>query len=186
MFRRRKSCQINFTATFAIYADPKSGIDTSAAASNIQKSIEGAWHGDFKKDGVRYSVFTSVTVSVVDSKAAGVASGAQNVIQLLNGPVNSNGRDSFTHNTSVRGQDAGEWNANNLSRDSAHEFTHALGVGDRVGSMNRQLSNTDPNNRFDTSRAQKDDLRWGTQEVTGRGTPAEATVGVPGSPQDFK
>ena len=86
------TCRVTITATIAIYAAKGSGIDAGQlddAAATITKSIDKAWSGSFEKDGVAYNVTTDVAVSVVTSQSAGEASGAQNVIGLSNGPVDS-------------------------------------------------------------------------------------------------
>jgi RHS repeat-associated protein len=186
-----KSCNIQITASIAIYADPKSRIDTAAAAKTIKGNIEAAWKGDFKgDDGIKYTVSTHVDVQVVDNKAAGEASGAQNVIELVKGSSNASANEDSTikQNVANPGQDLGTWNIYHLDRDVAHEFTHILGVWDRntQSPQDRILSNTFWNLRPNRYVAKPTDLRLGIQEVTGSNSPNEATVGVPDHASGWK
>ena len=130
-------CQINITASFAIYAAPGSNLtqdQLAAAADTIKNSIESTWKGSFTdKDGVTYTVSTKVDVSVVGSEAEGIKTGAQNVIGISNGAVSQYGKviaDSITNRRSFAqtGPDTGIWNIEHLTTGAAHEFTHLMGV----------------------------------------------------------
>jgi RHS repeat-associated protein len=166
-------CQVNIQASVAIYAAPGSNLDQqqlNAAANTITNSIQGAWSGQFQQDGVTYNVNTSVNVQVVSDEAAGMQSGAQNVIGLTNGNAGRNA-DSFVNPRSFfgaisgSGPDTGTWNINNLGNGiAAHEFTHLLGVENKLGQV---LSNTNIlNDPAIPHNATPNDLRWGVREAT--------------------
>ena len=136
------TCNVNVSASIEIYAAPGSGITNdqlTQAATAMQNSIDKAWTGSFTQDGVTYNVSTQVTVSVADSKDAAMSSGAQNVYGMTNGPPR-HGEDAHTNPRSpLGGPDTGEIDIKNAGGDSAHEFTHLLGVNDHTGTV---LSNT--------------------------------------------
>ena len=130
------ACNVNVSATIAIYAAPGSGLtqeQLNGAATTIQSEIQNAWSGSFTQDGVTYNVSTQVSVSVVGSEADAMKSGAQNVIGLSNGPISAS--TSSAVDPSVRhlgvGPDTGVWNYQNLVGDAPHEFSHLLGMQDR-------------------------------------------------------
>jgi len=161
-------CTTTVTATIAIYAAPNSGItqdQMNSAASTITSSIDKAWSGSYTNDaGVTFTVKTDVSVSVVSDQAAGEKSGAQNVIGLQNGSVNSkdNANAGLGHNV---GQDEGTWNINTLGRTAPHEFTHLMGVDDH-GDFNLLLSNTNPLRRPMPLHATSQDFGWALKETS--------------------
>jgi RHS repeat-associated protein len=169
------TCNVSISASIAIYAVPGSDLSQAqlkTAASTIQNTIQNAWSGSFQQDGVTYNVSTNVSVQVAGSESAASKTGAQNVIGLMDGPVDSaNNHDSMVSPRNTLGsilseQDTGVWNYNSLGGDTnqaAHEFAHLLGVGDKPGSV---LSNTSPDGR--PRQATAADLGWGIQEATGQ------------------
>jgi RHS repeat-associated protein len=172
------SCNVNISASIAIYAVPGSGLSSDQmndAASTIKNSIESTWSGNFDKDGVSYSVSTSISVQVAGSAADASGTGAQNVIGLTNGAasLNPNGpshSDDLTGppnslRTFLRGQDTGIWDYQTLGGDlngAAHEFTHMLGDADHNGCLcvsNSTLWHT-------PQKATGEDFGWGLLEAT--------------------
>ncbi len=141
---KHKTGTVTIKASIAIYAANGSKLsqkDLERAKSDIKKSIEGAWSGTVKKDGITYTVTTQVDVQVQGSENDAMNSGAQNVIGITNGPVSSDA-DSETGGH-LWGPDTGQWNIHNLTQASQHEFGHLLGVDDHDGSylMNTNLLN---------------------------------------------
>lgn len=170
--QNQTTCNVNISASVAIYATAGSNLtqqQMNAAAGTIQNSIQGAWTGQFQQDGVTYNVATNVNVQVVGSEAAGMQSGAQNVIGLSNGNASPTA-DSYVNPRSAfgaitgSGPDTGVWNINNLGNGvAAHEFTHLLGTYDKPGMV---LSNTMLlNNPAIPHQATTSDYRWGVQEA---------------------
>ena len=162
------TCNVNISASIAIYAAPGSNItqdQLNQAATAMQSSIENAWTGSFTQDGVTYNVSTQVTVSVADSKDEAMSSGAQNVYGMTDGPPRQ-GEDAHTNPRSpLGGPDTGEIDIKNASGDSAHEFTHLLGVNDHTGTV---LSNTNGPDQPGDLKATARDFQWGIKEVTTR------------------
>ncbi len=160
------TCNVNVSASIEIYAAPGSGITNdqlTQAATAMQNSIDKAWTGSFTQDGVTYNVSTQVTVSVADSKDAAMSSGAQNVYGMTNGPPR-HGEDAHTNPRSpLGGPDTGEIDIKNAGGDSAHEFTHLLGVNDHTGTV---LSNTYGPDQPRDLKATAQDFQWGIKEVT--------------------
>jgi RHS repeat-associated protein len=159
------TCNTTITASIAIYKADSSISDKSMdkAASTIEKAIDKAWSGTFKDDnGVTYNVTTQVSVSVQSDQDFAEKSGAQNVVGLTNGPVDSAGHNGLTGPGNMAGQDKGTWNIKTLSSDNtaAHEFTHLLGVDDRY--KGSYLSNTYDSQ--EPSKATRSDFMWGIQE----------------------
>jgi RHS repeat-associated protein len=84
------TCNVNISASIAIYATPGSGItqdQLNAAAATMQSSIQNAWSGSFDQNGVTHNVSTQVSVSVATSAGAAMSSGVQNVIGMTDGPI---------------------------------------------------------------------------------------------------
>jgi RHS repeat-associated protein len=166
----RTSCTVNISASFSIYATNGSGISKdqlNAAATSMKSSIEGAWSGSFSQGSVDYTVSTHVTVSVASSEDAAKSSGAQNVVEMTNGPQHLTAAGLFTggytNPKASAGQrfDSGIMDINNVDNYAKHEFTHFLGVNDKPGAV---LSNTNPGER--PARATGQDLRMGVSPVT--------------------
>jgi RHS repeat-associated protein len=166
------TCNVNVSASFAIYAQSGSGLSQdqmNSAASTLQSSIQNAWSGSFTQDGVSYNVSTSVSVSVVGSESDAMKSGAQNVIGISNGNASATA-DSYVQAKGMGaalfgGPDKGVWNINNLGATAAHEFTHLLGVDDRTSGP--VLSNTNMlNDPSVPHHATNSDFQWGLQEMT--------------------
>lgn len=166
------SCNVSISASIAIYAVPGSGLSKDQlndAASTIKSSIEGTWNGSFDKDGVSYTVSSSISVQVADSASGASSTGAQNVIGLKNGSASSSADDLTgppnSLGTFLRGQDTGIWNFQTLGGDlngAAHEFTHMLGDADHNGCMcvsNSTLWHT-------PQKATAEDFGWGLLEAT--------------------
>lgn len=164
-------CNVNISASIAIYADPGSVITQAqleAAAAAMESSIEGAWTGSFEQDGITYNVTTDVSVSVYGSESAAMNSGAQNVIGMTSDALQlPDGRvaGAYVNPKSLGGwltggPDTGKMDINHVSNYSKHEFTHLLGVGDKPGAV---LSNTQPGMRPGSATSQ--DFRWGLREA---------------------
>jgi hypothetical protein len=168
------SCNVNISASIAIYATSGSGLtsaDLNSAASTIKNSIQTAWSGSFSQDGVSYNVSTDVSVSVASSQSGAMKSGAQNVIGISNGDAIPGVADSYVNPRSLGaaitgGPDTGIWNFNNLGTGvAAHEFTHLLGVDDRTSGA--VLSNTNYLNDPSIPHvATPSELLWGVKEAT--------------------
>jgi hypothetical protein len=168
------TCNVNISATIAIYAQQGSGItqnQLSQAATDMKNSIQNAWTGSFTQDGVTYNVTTQVSVSVATSQNAAMSSGAQNVIGMTNGPITmQNGQQAgaFVNPKSFVGMltgapDTGLMDINHVDNYAKHEFTHLLGTNDKPGAV---LSNTDPQQR--PLGATSQDYGWGIREaITG-------------------
>lgn len=167
------TCNVNVSASIAIYAQPGSGITNdqlNQAAGTIKNSIQNAWTGSFNQDGVTYNVTTQVTVSVAASQDAAMSSGAQNVIGMTNGPIQmSNGQMAGAY-VNAKGSlwgaltgapDTGLMDINHADNYAKHEFTHMLGTGDKPGAV---LSNTDP--AWRPFSATSPDYGWGIREAT--------------------
>ena len=167
------TCNVNISASIAIYAVPGSGLtqdQLNSAASTIKDSIQSAWSGSVTQDGVTYNVSTQVSVQVTGSQADATKSGAQNVVGLSNGPADAAHKANAltgpgtSFGNVIRGQDVGVWNYNTLGTNAlntaAHEFTHLLGVDDKPGYV---LSNTDP--AWEPHHATPSDLGWGIREA---------------------
>lgn len=167
------TCNVNISATIAIYGDQNSGItkdQLNAAAIAMKNSIEGAWSGSFSQDGVSYNVSTEVSASAADSERAAMNSGAQSVIGMTNGPpiTMSDGSSlgAYVDEKSIGtwltgGPNTGMMDINSVDNYAKHEFTHMLGVGDKRGAV---LSDSWPQMRPD--RATSQDLNWGVEEAT--------------------
>jgi hypothetical protein len=167
------TCNVNISATIAIYGDQDSGItkdQLKTAATAMTNSIEVAWSGSFTQDGISYNVSTQVSVSAADSESAAMNSGAQNVIGMTNGPPITM-PDGSLLGAYLDAKSIGDWltggpntgmmdirGADNYAK---HEFTHMLGVGDKGGAV---LSASWPQMRPD--RATSQDLGWGVKEAT--------------------
>ena len=151
-----KTCQVSIQASIAVYANAGANLDQAAlnaAAEAIQNSIQAEWTGAFQENGFTYNVNTQVQVQAFGSEQAALKSGAGNVIALANGDAIPGRADSYVNPRSLlsaitgSGPDTGTWNINSIAQGvAAHEFTHLLGVGDKLGAV---LSNTnilnDPN-----------------------------------------
>jgi len=164
----KTTCNVTVTASIAIYAVPGSGItqdQMNNAAASIQSQIDAAWSGSFSSGGVTYNVSTNVSVEVSDSQSDAMNSGAQNVIAMKNGAVDSSTDSEVDFHKSGQKIDTGMWNINSLSQGVAiHEFTHLLGVGDR--SSGQDVSNTffawSP---LSPPHASSNDFRWALRDT---------------------
>ena len=167
------TCNVTVSASIAIYSANGANLtqdQLNAAASTIQSSIQDAWSGSFTQDGVTYNVSTQISVSVAGSESDAMKSGAQNVIGLSNGPADpGNNANSYVNPrllsplAGIAGKDTGVWNINTVGQDSAHEFTHLLGVSDKPGAV---LSNTNIlNDPTIPHTATSSDFRWGIREA---------------------
>lgn len=159
-----KTCQVNVTATIAIYAQDSSITQKQmdAAAAKMTSDINSAWSGTYTDNGVTYNVSTSVSVSVVSNENAGVKSGAQNVVGIaLNAPNNEIGANTRG------GPDRGVLNLTDVMNTpvASHEFTHVLGVDDKKG---RNLSNSSmiDGGWTTTGKATQQDFRWALNPTT--------------------
>jgi RHS repeat-associated protein len=180
------TCNVNISASITVYATSGSNLtqdQLNAAASQIQSSIQNAWSGSFTQDGVTYNVSTQISVSVAGSESDAMKSGAQNVIGLSNGPADpANNANSYVNPrllspiAGLTGKDTGVWNINTVGEDSAHEFTHLLGVGDRYSGA--VLSNTNIlNDPAVPHSATAADFRWGIREAINSVNQSRAMIG---------
>jgi len=168
----KTTCNVSITASIAIYANPGSNIsqeELNKAATDMKKSIDGAWTGSFTQDGVTYNVTTQVQVSTAANAQAAMSSGAQNVIGMTPGPITlEDGRvvGAFVNMKSLGAKltgaaDTGLMDIHNVDNYAKHEFTHLLGTENKGGAV---LSNTDPAWRPFSATSQ--DYGWGIQEAT--------------------
>ena len=138
---KNKTGTITITASVAIWTQENNGLtqdDLKDAAFFIEKDIEEAWSGTYMQDGITYTVTTDVQVQIAGSEDAAVKSGAQNAIEISNGPASSSA-DSYVNRASLTGgPDTGRWNLGKGVNDKGiiggvakHEFTHLLGVDNR-------------------------------------------------------
>jgi len=133
---KHKTGTIKIKASIAIYAGSGTKIsqkDLERAKGEIKKSIEGAWSGTVKKDGITFTVTTQVDVQVASSQEAATNSGAQNVIEMVNGPfMTPQGQAIGEVEGHLWGPDTGKFDIGSLGTNMPqHEFGHLLGVGDR-------------------------------------------------------
>jgi RHS repeat-associated protein len=133
------TCQVNVTASIAIYAVNGTTADQlKQAQSAITSQIDQAWSGSFTQNGTTYNVTTNVTVQIVGSENAGAQSGAQNVIGIdASGTANNH----VDPNNVGRSFDKGIWDFSSVTSGqlAPHEFSHILGLDDNHGDV---LSNS--------------------------------------------
>jgi hypothetical protein len=171
--QNQTTCNVNISATIAIYGNSGSELtqdQLNAAATTIQKSIDNAWTGSFQdQGGVTYNVTTQVSVSVYDNRDAAMASGAQNVVGMANGPVKGPNGEAWGGDIDTKtlghflagGPDVGQMSINNLASTAMHEFTHMLGTDDKQ----EGVSVSEAKKRTAT-RATASDFGFGIQEFT--------------------
>jgi RHS repeat-associated protein len=139
-----KTGTVKIEATIAIYAMPGSNVtpeQMGQAYVDITNSIEKAWSGTYKQNGISFTVETDVSVTIVSDEQTGRDLGYQNVIGVWNGPIAHNADSVVMPGPIFGGPDTGQWNINNLADGvAAHEFAHLLGVDDRTSGS--YLSNT--------------------------------------------
>jgi RHS repeat-associated protein len=192
------TCNVNVSASIAVYSASGANLSQpqlTAAAAQIQSSIQNAWTGSFTtQDGVTYNVTTQISVSVAGSEADAMKSGAQNVIAINDNGVNTTGPNR--NNFYVSGTDRGSWDFNDVMNGhfAAHEFTHLLGVDDK-GGPNLSNSSSVEGHWWKSAHATTQDFRWAiggeldrlrAGTIVGRGpvvvppaNPASTTVGAP-------
>ncbi|MFN0110746.1 MAG: RHS repeat domain-containing protein [Blastocatellia bacterium] len=135
----KKRGTIKVVASVAIWTkDKKISKEAIANASaDIKASIESGWQGQFVKDGITYDVTVEITVKAHTSEQAATDSGAQNVIEIVNGDIDSDGTISNAGSGPFfASYDVGKWNMKEArNRTSPHEFGHLMGVGhgDNIG-----------------------------------------------------
>ncbi|MEK6322106.1 MAG: RHS repeat-associated core domain-containing protein [Acidobacteriota bacterium] len=136
----KKTGTITITASIAIYSQGNSNFtqqQLNQAAAAIQSSIQSAWSGTYKQDGITYTVGTKIDVQVYGSENDATKSGAQNVIGISKIDAKPGEASSFVDARGLlsRGSapDTGVWRFSRIVQGgvAAHEFTHLLGVDDR-------------------------------------------------------
>jgi RHS repeat-associated protein len=139
---KNKKGTITITASIAIYASDKlksTGVyNLGVAAKSIKSGIQETWSGEFKRDGITYTVKTEVNVQIADDKQGAINTGAQNVIEIagvneISTPgegmlVGLSGRDPANRDAPY---DFGRWIPAINGTDVGHEWGHLLGIGDR-------------------------------------------------------
>ncbi|MGH9763046.1 MAG: RHS repeat-associated core domain-containing protein, partial [Blastocatellia bacterium] len=136
---------ITVHATIALWSDDPSVSqeDLQAASASYKKQIESAWTGTFTKDGITYTVTTTVDVQVYDNKKDAINSGAQNVVDAVRGASADRTRAFWVSaGLGYQGADSGVWNFN--TRNAGHEFGHLLGV-DEHNSPSHNVLNSSSN-----------------------------------------
>lgn len=154
---KNKMGTITIDASIALYTNDQS-ISADAlkkAGQEYKNNIETAWSGTVVKDGITYTVTTTVTVNVYGSEGAAEKSGAQNVIGVV-----PSGSDTFIKPAAIfGGPDRGQMEIDGGKRGlAAHEFTHLLGVDDRYSGA--YLSNTYEQQRSPDTKATASDYNW--------------------------
>jgi len=141
----KKTGTITITASIAIYSQGNANLtqkQLNQAAAAIQGSIEGAWSGTYKQDGITYSVTTKVDVQVYGNENDATKSGAQNVIGISKNDALPGTATSFVNHrgffSSSSAPDTGVWRFSRIVQAgvAAHEFAHLLGVNDRYNGGN--------------------------------------------------
>ena len=136
---KNKRGTITVTASIAIFTKDKniSQEALAKASGDIKSSIEKSWKGQYEQNGIKFDVSVEVNVTVAGSESEANGSGAQNVIELTDGPADSSHKaDSVVPlHPLLGGADSGKWNINNLARDAGHEFGHLMGSGDHEGKV---------------------------------------------------
>jgi len=154
---KNKTGTITIYASIALYTNDSSisSDDLNKAGQEYKDNIETAWSGTFVKDGVTYTVNTTVDVNVYGSQKEAKNSGAQNVLEVV-----PHGGDTFVKPASVfGGPDRGQIEIDGGKRGlAAHEFTHLLGVDDRYSGA--YLSNTYEGQRSRGMKATASDYEW--------------------------
>jgi RHS repeat-associated protein len=167
---KNKTGVITVTATIAVWSKDKAvgEGDLAQAASDIQKNINDTWKGSFVKDGITYTVQTTVTVTVYANEKDAKKSGDQNVIELMRGSPDGGKSSALSGSHSFwTGKDSGQWNINKIGTGSgkspsmpAHEFGHLLGIDDKQGKV---MMNTDPSKRHSVLTAADFDAGFGSE-----------------------
>jgi RHS repeat-associated protein len=146
---KNKSGVITITASIAIYSagsDSLTEDQLKQAAAAIKSSIESSWSGQFEKDGITYTVNTSIDVQVFGGKGDATKSGAQNVIGIGSGDSipgkaisHVDERGLFTRDSAP---DTGTWRLDRVlgGGQAAHEFTHLLGGDNTTNRANVSFS----------------------------------------------
>ena len=157
-------CTVNITASITIYAVPGSGItqdQLKSAASTIQSSIRAVWgSGSFQQNGVTFNVSVQATVSVAEPDAA-MNSKTQNVIELPKWSYWKHLHGPHWGNLYFSGCDRGTWDFDDIMAGNTvtHEFTHLLGVDDKLGRVLSNSSSVD-GGWFTKAHAGAQDYQW--------------------------
>ncbi len=153
-----KTCQVNVSATVAIYAvNGTSNAQLQQAQAAITEQVQNAWNGSFAQDGVTYNVSTTVNVSIVGSEEAAFKSGAQNAIGI---DASGNAQNHLDAGPRGSGQDRGVWDFSSITSGqlAPHEFSHVVGLDDNHGN---NLSNAfSPASMGRQPHATSQDLQW--------------------------
>ena len=124
---------ITIKATVGVWTGDSKNISSAAlskAGADLKSSIEKGWNGQFVQDGITYTVTAEITVNTYSDENAAINSGAQNVIEMVNGDVGPNTLGQAGRGGLISSYDAGRINiAYAGSRTAAHEFEHLLGIG---------------------------------------------------------
>ncbi len=166
---KNKRGKITITASIAIYASDKlksKGYNDKAlgvASKGIKSGIEKSWSGEFKRDGITYTVETTVDVQLANDKQGAISTGAQNVVEIVGVDeistrfaVGETGRDPANRDASY---DFGRWTAGINSTGAGHEFGHFLGVNDRSAGNFLMMNNPIPSQDV-VSGATQSDYEW--------------------------
>ncbi len=133
------------------------------AAADIKTNIEAAWKGVVDKDGIEYTVSTTVDVDVYSGEGSASEHGADNILEMRVGNVTPTAGSLAGSGGFFTGNDVGIWNINRMNTTTpAHEFGHLLGVGNKDGFVHM---NTEPTLRHPTMTAEDFDFAFGG-EVT--------------------
>jgi len=141
---KNKTGTITINASIAIWTGDANinQAQLNQAATNLKDSIENGWNGTFVgTDGISYTVKTNVTVTAYGSESGAGKSGAQNIIEMTNGPADStaNSRSDRPAMSTSSSPDYGRWNIKEVLRsqptqEPAHEFGHLLGIRGHLAS----------------------------------------------------
>ncbi len=153
-----KRATIKIKASIALWTGKDSKLSTGdlqKAAASYKKQIEQGWNGQFQKNGITVTIETTVDVKVYDSQSDANGAGAQNVIEVMNGPVSDRADSETGRDGLFSSSDTGRWNKD--SPFAAHEFGHFLGIDYRTSGS--ELMNQ--NNFNPVQKAIAADYKWG-------------------------